>query len=402
MVPPRPPFSSSLLPLLSQPSQALDDETIGGLLPNRDGENTFEASDIATSGGSLYVVFDNMNAIMQAGELQPLSAANALLPDATTTPAAKAEIRSGSEFEGITLDPSTPGLGYVMVESALITLENGKRESRALVHEVLLKEKDAAGQPKDYVIKRTCPSAKSFSHRNFGFEGLAMVQRPRPHGQHAKGKAAEEKEKKEDEALLPETVLLGLCEGNFCEGGRRGETPGNGRVVVMGIDADSGPPSYWCHWDTLAELPLPQEAYFEDYSAISLRPITTATTTTAGEGAAAGAGAGAAAAGEAAATASRYRVAITSQQNATLWLGELDASSPDPAQWSFASGGRVLHFPRNDNCEVTYCNVEGVAWLDDHTLVGVSDEMKDKGRQASRCKAKDQSIHLFGIPKPAD
>jgi hypothetical protein len=44
-----------------------------------------------------------------------------------------------------------------------------------------------------------------------------------------------------------------------------------------------------------------------------------------------------------------------------------------------------------------YCNVEGVSWLSADTVVVVSDRAKRNG-QDERCRAKDQSIHVFTIP----
>ena len=62
-------------------------------------------------------------------------------------------------------------------------------------------------------------------------------------------------------------VLLGLCEGNYCEGGRRGREPGNGRVVVSALRsaADGG-----CVWAPQKTLEVPASASFQDYSALAL------------------------------------------------------------------------------------------------------------------------------------
>ena len=42
--------------------------------------------------------------------------------------------------------------------------------------------------------------------------------------------------------------------------------------------------------------------------------------------------------------------------------------------------------------------VEGVSWLSPDLVVMVSD--KAKPEQDSRCRAKDQSIHVFRVPAP--
>jgi len=54
----------------------------------------------------------------------------------------------------------------------------------------------------------------------------------------------------------------------------------------------------------------------------------------------------------------------------------------------------VYDFPKNEECETVYCNVEGVHFLDHQTILTVSDKMKKKN-QDLRCKEKDQSAHVF-------
>ena len=45
----------------------------------------------------------------------------------------------------------------------------------------------------------------------------------------------------------------------------------------------------------------------------------------------------------------------------------------------------------------SYGNIEGIAWLTRDTLVAVSD--RAKSGQPARCAEKDQSIHVFRIPR---
>ena len=220
--------------------------------------------------------------------------------------------------------------------------------------------------------------------------------------------------------------FLGLCEGNHCKEGKEGRDKGNGMVVVMartdandddeggkaddegeaddigsGAGAGGGPVAgFDCYWKTVATLDLPSSADFQDYSAISLHRGT-------------------------------MHVAVTSQENAQVWVGKLEGGRDglfDPAAAFFhEEGGRVYDFPRNQNCEVQYCNIEGVYWVeggsstsgdsstgggddDDEegegeelgdppqVLVAVSDKMKGKGKQPYTCLEKDQSFHLFAIP----
>ena len=107
-----------------------------------------------------------------------------------------------------------------------------------------------------------------------------------------------------------------------------------------------------------------------------------------------------------------------------MWVGKLETGRDglfDPAKAFFHEGGTVYDFPRNENCEVQYCNVEGVYWVEGGTcasgdgddqdsqdddaeeeppqvLVAVSDKMKGHGKQPYTCLEKDQSFHLFAIP----
>lgn len=107
--------------------------------------------------------------------------------------------------------------------------------------------------------------------------------------------------------------------------------------------------------------------------------------------------------------------AITSQENSQLWVGKLIGGCDgcfDPTTAEFeVTEGEVYDFPRNDNCEIQYCNIEGIHWVesslegDDDTsgdiprvIAAVSDKMKSKGKQPFTCSTKDQSMHLFAIP----
>lgn len=93
----------------------------------------------------------------------------------------------------------------------------------------------------------------------------------------------------------------------------------------------------------------------------------------------------------------------------------------------FKGSGSVVHLPRDNHCEVsrgifrtcyrescgkqrvhrlmssnlnhlqmTYCNAEGIQWIDADRVIVVSDKAKTK--QPFWCDAKDQSVHIFAIP----
>ncbi|MBF0180288.1 MAG: hypothetical protein HQM03_09715 [Magnetococcales bacterium] len=169
-----------------------------------------------------------------------------------------------------------------------------------------------------------------FTGESKGFEGIAVITRP------------------SDQAVL----LFGLCEGNFCESNdERSKKRGNGRLHVFMRDKRK-----WLNMKII--LPIPPAAAFRDYSDIAIR--------------AAGDGRSAA-------------VAITSQEDKSIWIGRIDLD-----RLGFIDDGEVFPFPGED-----FCNVEGVDWVNDNTIVIVSD--KAKSDQPNGCKGKEMSIHLLRI-----
>jgi len=117
-------------------------------------------------------------------------------------------------------------------------------------------------------------------------------------------------------------------------------------------------------WVTLETLNLPETVDFTDYSSIGTLAYPD--------------------------DPDRYRVAISSQEDSRVWIGQLNIKD-----WSF-SHGKIYDFPRNANCEIVYCNIEGIHWLNEHLLVATSDKMKSK--QPHQCFEKDQSVHIFALP----
>ncbi|MVO90413.1 hypothetical protein GPA10_38115 [Streptomyces sp. p1417] len=144
--------------------------------------------------------------------------------------------------------------------------------------------------------------------------------------------------------------LLALCEGNRCQGGRKGRRPGGGRIQVFRRDGKR-----WAHTDTIR---LPRSLPFEDYSSVSVRD---------------------------------GRIAVLSQASSALWTGRLDVK-----KWQ-VDEGTVHRLPTDGKGRTVYGNPEGVSWVSADHVVIVSDRAK-KGAGSERLRAKDQSIHLFLIP----
>jgi hypothetical protein len=148
--------------------------------------------------------------------------------------------------------------------------------------------------------------------------------------------------------------LLGLCEGNRCRDGAEGRRPGGGRIQVFERGRRQ--------WDRAATIRLPATLSFQDFSSLAV-------------------------AGD--------RLAVLSQESSALWVGRLR-----PSAWEVADDGEVWRFPPDPRGRTVYCNVEGVSWIAPDRVVVVSDRAKRDGRQDDRCRAKDQSIHVFTIPAP--
>ena len=134
-----------------------------------------------------------------------------------------------------------------------------------------------------------------------------------------------------------------MCEGNLCTAA----TSGGGRIQAFKRTKEG-------NWAWSHQLELPLTAEFEDYAGIAYR---------------------------------NGRLAVVSQASARVWIAEIDARAHLLVDGSQA----VYGFPKK-----SYCNVEGIAWLSEDTLVCVSD--KKKSRQPEKCASKDQSIHVFRLP----
>jgi hypothetical protein len=150
--------------------------------------------------------------------------------------------------------------------------------------------------------------------------------------------------------------LLALCEGNKCKCGAKGRKPGGGRVHVF----EKGRKK-WLH---ARAIKLPPTVPFVDYSGMSLDD---------------------------------GWVAIVSQVNSMLWVGQFDEAS-----WAWRDAGQLYEFPRADNGTIRYGNIEGVGWINRQRIVAVSDRRKKKNQPDKTLSEKDQSIHIFDVPSGAD
>lgn len=292
-------FSSPNLPSLS----LVQESKIHKLLKGYNKKDIFEASGVIVKGKHFYVVFDNLSQIAKLKpEFLKNSKKNKLLGDDNAE----------SGFEGITYNPRKKRF-YVVIE--------------ALAHEGCYNAK-LQTYSTDFQRQKSEWLGYNFQSLNKGFEGLAYVY-----------------SQKQD-------FLLGLCEGNECETGQIGETPGGGRIKVFKRTSKK-------KWKYVASIKLPESVQFVDYAGMSLKG---------------------------------NHLAVVSQASAQLWIGTLDTKA-----WQINGEGKLYQFPHNAEGEVIYCNIEGVAWLTDKQLVTVTDRRK-KGEQAKCCGQKDQSIQIFELP----
>ncbi len=265
-----------------------------------------EASGVLARDGLFYVIFDNLPHIACIGaELSRSAAANHVIEHDRGH-------RRG--FEDIACDARN-GHFYVLIES----LPRGRATFMAAVQEYDINFGYIGTAWLDFPLDRP----------NKGLEGLTCV--------HRQGR----------------TYLLGLCEGNRCQGGAAGRVPGGGRVHVFQRGRR--------HWNRVAKIRLPETVLFADYSGIAV---------------------------------TGDRIAVVSQVSSALWVGNLA-----PSAWQVTGAGTSYALPRHADGGILYGTAEGVSWIAPDQVVIVSD--KAKPQQDRRCRAKDQSIHIFRIPAPA-
>ncbi|KAL3128263.1 putative transmembrane domain-containing [Cryptosporidium hominis] len=346
----------------------------------------FEASDVKVFNEEMWVVCDNSWTIGKFGlSLTPFSHSNKLLNMQTTTSGGNPlDINTlllgtdpnteDSQWEAIVRDDITGHL-FVIRESIPHDLEelklykgdflknlkdenhNSSRHYHSHIIELALVK---VNNVESYEVLETCTAEHKFDFDNKGFEGAIGLR-----------------------TRNGDFYLLGLCEGNFCMGEMKGEEYGNGRLILMKkeyinkttelttggtLNSDMNSLKSKCIWKSVRMINIPKEANFQDYSSIDVRG---------------------------------NKVAITSQEDSSIWIGEIDYGDGeylDPYKIQLLPNGRVYYFPRDHVCDFKYCNIEGVSFISDNMIVTVSDKMKKKNRQSPKCLHKDQSIHIFAIP----
>jgi hypothetical protein len=296
----------------------------------------WEASGVIKHEGRFYVVFDDARVV-------------GVLTEDLSTPGEIIDLPDGlgKGFEDLARDPVS-GHTYLLVESVRRD-EGGRHESAARGGGRREADKRWMARVEEYDAgwRRVADGWLRFPlpSGNKGIEGLTCVRRG------------------------DTTYLLGLCEGNWAACGKRGRTPGGGLIQVFArFDPDGcrddqrfsgedlGAQGDWSH---VATVHLPNGIPFQDYSALA---------------------------------ASNGRVAVVSQESAALWVGRFV-----PGDWSVDTPGNLYPLPCDEHGRIVYGNVEGVSWIGPDRLVMVSDRAKRD--QPERCRGKQESIHVFELPK---
>ena len=276
------------------------------LLPNGRPERA-EASGVLAQSSRLLVIFDDSTAIGVIDQDLTQPAANHTV---RPQPEIADDAHAGRGYEDIAHDPVTGQL-YLLVEAV-------RRGPRFMPRVEIL---DA-----DYRRHSQAWLDFPLEEVNKGMEGLTCVNRDGG------------------------PVLVALCEGNRCRGGREGEAPGGGRLQLF----RPAQGSTWMHAGTIN---LPSHLWFIDYSSIAIR---------------------------------RDRIAVISQRSSALWVGTFR-----PDTWDLVDPGASYEFPRDRQGRIVYGTAEGVSWLDDDHVVVVSDRAP---ASQPRWKAKHRSLHIFAIP----
>ncbi|MEU6389539.1 hypothetical protein [Streptomyces sp. NPDC046939] len=283
-----------------------------------------EASGVVYRDGVFLIVCDNLPFLIRvSSELSPKAPENGVIGAGRKGGPPKKSAAKKSAVKksaAATTNPGYEDIAHDTHQDHLFTLSEAEpfkpRKFRARVQEFDAKLRPLGSTPLDFDLTTA----------NKGMEGLEWVE--------SSGNG----------------YLLALCEGNQCAGGKKGRTPGGGRIQVFRRGGK--------RWINTATIRLPKSLPFEDYSSVSVR-------------------------GD--------RIAVLSQASSALWVGRLSTR-----KWR-VDEGTVYRLPTGPKGRKLYGTPEGVSWVSTDYVVIVSDRAK-KGAANDRFRAKDQSVHLFLIP----
>ena len=82
------------------------------------------------------------------------------------------------------------------------------------------------------------------------------------------------------------------------------------------------------------------------------------------------------------------------QSDSQVWIGRFKWET-----WEFVDEGTLYNLPRNDACQVTYCNIGAVQWLDDRRITLASGVAQPGDPWP--CFSKSESLHQMLLPASA-
>ena len=85
---------------------------------------------------------------------------------------------------------------------------------------------------------------------------------------------------------------------------------------------------------------------------------------------------------------------LSAQSDSQVWIGRFNWET-----WEFVDEGTLYNLPRNDACQVTYCNIGAVQWLDDRRITLASGVAQPGDPWP--CFSKSESLHQMLLPASA-
>lgn len=347
-----------------------------GLFRDLKNQTKLEASGMDVLGDDLFVVFDNTPLVgMVDLHFAYEDPHNALIPPVVGSvggaeaaaagrdqrllrglPRRRLQGQSDSQFEGISAIPSRPGEFMIIEEMREVASSNRRGdddgdEPGVVFHPFAQRVALSRRSPDGYRVLERCAVHLVLTRENKGVEGIEYIEDTRGKG-----------------------YLLAACEGNWCEGGRKGRDRGNGKIAVLEfVPATKQEP---CSWQVVKTLDIPPAAAFLDYSDLAF-----ADPGFRGEDRSQGKGA----------------VAVLSQEDAALWVGQFDYNK---MEFDPEVAGAAFVLPKDGMCRSIWCNAEGLAWLDKTRLAVATD--RAKASQSYVCTSKDEALGTFALPDGAD
>eukprot|EP00884_Botryococcus_braunii_P015913 jgi/Botrbrau1/3004/Bobra.0070s0003.1 len=192
----------------------LYETSFSALFSDLHGQTKFEASGVEFVNGTYYTAFDSLEAVGVTPErLSRLTSDNLLIGDFS---------QKDSQFEGISKLPKHDSL--LLVREAIEPKEG--EGFRAQIVQIALPAPSASSK---YTIEEECEMDVYFESDNKGIEDINAI--------FGGGGGTDNEEG---------VYVLSLCEGNHCEGGKRGREKGNGRIAVTQRVQGTGPCKYTC------------------------------------------------------------------------------------------------------------------------------------------------------------